>query len=77
MTQKADPPARQNIEISGAGHTINVGEGSTWANVNLKVSWYQKTMANHGFGYWAMHGLVALVVVAFWECRHWFFSLFQ
>jgi len=34
-------------------------------------------MLKHGLWYWIMHGIVALVVVALWEYRLRFFSLFR
>jgi uncharacterized membrane protein YgdD (TMEM256/DUF423 family) len=78
LTQKADQPS-PNVGVSGGtGHTFNfITQAQVSRSFNSKVQWYQQEMLKHGVWYWIMHALVALAVVAFWEYRHWFFSLLQ
>ncbi len=79
LTPKADPPPAQpvqpNINVSGSGNTFFITQGSVTAKFSTTLQWYQDQMAKHGAWYWLMHGIVALVVVALWEYRHWFWSL--
>jgi hypothetical protein len=78
---KADQPAQQqqpNIAVSGGtGHTFNIINQGTLAKFSPTVQWYQQEMSRHGLWYWIMHGIVALVVVAIWEYRHWFVGLLR
>jgi hypothetical protein len=80
LIPKANPPAMQNIKVTGTGNTINLTQGD-YAKLNSKFSprmqWYQNEMSKHGLSYWSMHALIALIVVAVWEYRHWFFGLFK
>jgi hypothetical protein len=84
LTQKADTSPPSVIHVSGGGVinglTINADQsGNVSSNVSkdTNFSWYKEKMTAHGVWYWVMHGVVALVVVALWEYRHWFVSLFS
>jgi hypothetical protein len=80
LTPKAEPPTppQHNIAISGgSGITLNIVQHGNYAKFSSTVQWYQQRMLEHGLWYWIFHGIVALLVVASWEYRHWFFALFR
>jgi hypothetical protein len=60
-------PARQT-NFGGTGNIYNFGG-------NIGNQWFSQHMAAHGFVYWLLHGIVALIAAAVWEYRHWLFHL--
>ena len=79
MTKADSPDHKQqpHITVSGSGNTFFINQGAVTARFSTTLQWYQDQMTKHGLWYWIMHGVVALVVVAVWEYRHWFFGLFK
>lgn len=70
-------PPQSSINVSGSGNTFIINQSSVTAKFSTTLQWYQDQMLKHGLWYWIMHGIVALVVVALWEYRLRFFSLFR
>jgi hypothetical protein len=57
--------------VFGAITTFSVsGDATTRTSTTTTITKYQSVMSAHGFTYWLLHIIAALLAAACWEYRH-------